>query len=493
MRTERNSSGFLGHAATYAVGTIARRVVGFVMLPIYTRFLSPADYGAIGLLTFSLAFFEPLFGARLIHAVPKFYFDAVDRQGRRAVIWSALGLTCVVSLMSMTGLVLFRAAGSQILFGSHKYALALGVFAGNLVSLPIENAGMMYLRLRQSSRLFLAVSMGKLALQVGLNLLLVVHLRDGVLGVVLSSVASSVAVGTVLMLYTAVHEAPIFDWVLARRMVQYCWPLWLSGIAGLYIGSSGAMYLRVFDTLTDVGLLELGLRFATAVSLLVWTPFLQQWEPMSYRYYKEENGRWKFRVAFISSAAMMFAVGLGVSIFAQPVISAMAAKSFYGAAEVIPILTLGFIANNLMSFFNFSFLATGNTRISSACLYVIACFMTITYFALVPRFGLVGAAVAQCLAFIVGTVYVGRLSRRYFDPEFDVGSVVVFALICIAASVSADVLFRTQGMGIDLLFKSLVFLSAVGLMALIAIRAIRATNIAALDGLPWPLHLLRHG
>ena len=67
------------------------------MLPIYTRFLTPADYGVIGLLTFALALMEPLLGARLGWAVPKFYFDAPDHRGRRAVIWGALILTGAAS------------------------------------------------------------------------------------------------------------------------------------------------------------------------------------------------------------------------------------------------------------------------------------------------------------------------------------------------------------------------------------------------------------
>jgi O-antigen/teichoic acid export membrane protein len=90
--SDRRYGSFISHAATYAIGNIARRVVGFAMLPIYTRLLTPADYGVIGLLTFAVALFEPILGARLGWAIPKFYFEAPDGRGRRTVIWGALGL-----------------------------------------------------------------------------------------------------------------------------------------------------------------------------------------------------------------------------------------------------------------------------------------------------------------------------------------------------------------------------------------------------------------
>src|SRR5579863_7851577 len=154
MGSEQRSRSFASHAATYAIGNIARRFVGFVMLPIYTRFLTPADYGVIGLLTFALALLEPLLGARLGWAVPRFYFDAKDHRGRREVIWGALLITGSASAVSVIALVLLRNFASNILFGNGKYALALGLFAITLLSQPIETMGMTYLRLRERSGLF---------------------------------------------------------------------------------------------------------------------------------------------------------------------------------------------------------------------------------------------------------------------------------------------------------------------------------------------------
>jgi len=490
MAAERKSSSFLGHTTTYAVGNIIRRLVGFAMLPIYTRFLSPAEYGVIGLLTFALSFFEPLFGARLIHAVPKFYFDAAEGLERRAVIWSAVGVTGAVSVVSMTALILFRRAGSELLFGDNLYSLALGVYAVNLVSQPLESAGMMYLRLRSRSGLFLSASMIKLALQITLNLLLVVYLRIGVLGVVISSVISSTAIGIGLLMYTATKESPHFDWTMARRMTEYCWPLWLSALAGLYIGSSGAIYLRVLGSLSDVGLLALGLRFAGAMTLLVWIPFSQQWQPMSFQYYKEKDGQWRFQIAFVVSAFVMFAAGLGISVFSQPVIRLMAAPAFAPAAAVVPILMLGFVVNNLISFFNFSFMATAQTKVSSLCQYAIALVITVAYVALIPRFGIVGAAWGQCIAFLFGFVVIRRLSRRYFDPGFDLRPVVLFAAIGVVTYAAANLLLLERTIVADLVVKSALYLIAVAVMILITLRSVRASHADVLDNLPWPLRRL---
>jgi len=489
MTADKRSRGFVSHAATYAIGNIARRIVGFAMLPIYTRFLTPADYGVVGLLTFALAIFETLLGARLGAAIPKFYSDAKDSLGRRAALWGALGVSAAASAVAVGVVVLLRGVGSELLFGDRRYALVLAFFSVNLVSQPIEQTGMTYLRLRERSGLFLAFSMSKLVLQVALNLLLVVYWREGVMGVVVSGIISSIVLGLATTAYLAAHEAPAFDWHTTRRMVQFCWPLWLSGLAGLYIGSSGSMYLRVFGTLSDVGLLSLGLRFATVVGMLIWSPFFAHWEPMSFQYYKDADGRRKFHIAFVVSSALMFAGGLGVSLFAGPVIRVMAAKSFDAAAAVVPILTLGFVLNSLRQFFSFSLYVTGNTKLYSVIQYGTAFLITVAYLLLIPRFGLLGAAAAQTLAFAANFIYLRVVSRRYFDSGIKLMPLALFSLIGVVAFVCSNVIVRVPDLALDLLIKSLVLLMATALIGFVGLRSIVSVE-GTVESLPWPLHRL---
>ena len=349
---------------------------------------------------------------------------------------------------------------------------------------------MTYLRLRERSRLFLGFSMFKLLVQLVLNVLFVVYWRDGVLGVVLSTVISSVLFSIGTTTYVAAHEAPAFDWQVTRRMVQFCWPMWLSALAGLYIGSSSAIYLRVFHTLSDVGRLSLAQKFAAVVGILIWSPFFAHWEPMSYQYHREKDGRRKFQVAFIAISALMFVGGLGVSIFSEPAIKLMAAKSFDAAAAIVPIVTFGLVLNSLRQFFNFSFLVTGNTKIPSLCQYGTAVLISIAYLLLIPRFGLPGAAAGQTVVFAINFIYIRFLSRRYYDPGFKLAPIGLFALIGAVAYLCSNVMLRDTGLVLSLLIKSFVMVIATALMAFVGIRAIQAVEGVSLESLPWPLHVL---
>ena len=54
-----------GHTSVYMFGEILRRSVSLIMLPIYTRYLTPADYGVIELLTMLIDIATIVFGARI--------------------------------------------------------------------------------------------------------------------------------------------------------------------------------------------------------------------------------------------------------------------------------------------------------------------------------------------------------------------------------------------------------------------------------------------
>ena len=487
----RARDNFVSHTAHYAIGNMARRLVGFLMLPVYTRYLTPADYGAVGLLIFAMALLEPLFGARLVQALPKFYFEAKDDRSQAAVVWSALTVTGSVSAMTMVLLILLRDPTSHLLFGTSKYALATGLFAVNMLSQPIEYTGMLYLRMRQRSRLFLGISMSKLVLQVTLNLLFVVYWRLGVVGVVLGGVLASAVTATGLTAYVARCSRPVLDSTTMARMLHFCWPLWFAGIAGLYTGSAGAVYLRVFDSLSNVGLLELGLRFATVVGLLVWSPFFQHWEPVSYRYHSEGTEPERFQVALIAVSTLMVIGGLGVSIFSEPVIHLMAAGAFHGAAKIVPVLTLGLILNNLSSFFYFSFFVTEHTRMFGYSRYLTAGILTIVYLTAIPKFGLEGAAAGQCLVFAVNFVYMYIWSRRLYDPGFDIIPTVVLVGLGAIAYVCATTLNPFRSIAINLPVKAGIFMLTAALMGVVGISAIRKVSHSAYDNILSALRRLR--
>lgn len=468
--------GFASHTVIYAVGNVARQIVGFLMLPIYTRFLSPADFGAVGLLSFALSILEPFIGARLASGVPKFYFETSDPKRRSAVMSSALILTGSISAISACVIFLLREPASNLLFGTAQYALITGLFGLNILTQPIEHTGMTFVRLQERSLLFLWLSLGKLALQVSLNVVFVIVLKLGVLGVVLSGVISSAALGVCLTAYVVYYNRIRFEVATTLQMLAFSWPLWFAGLAGLYIASSNRLYLRLFSSLADVGLLELATRFASVVPMLLWVPFSQHWDTVSFRIHSEGKAHTVFPTTFIAVSTIMTVAALGIAIFSGPVIRVMAAEEFHRADSAVPFLTLGFTLSSLSGFFYFSLLVTKNTRVYAYVHYLTAIVVTVCYLALIPKFGVVGAAAGQCLAFAVTFLLCYSLSKKYFDTRIRIGGFFAIVGLAIATYAAVSLVPQLSSPVADLAVKSALYLFGSSLCARLALGSIKRSD-----------------
>ena len=451
----------LKHSTIYAAGNIARQLVGFLMLPIYTRFLTPADYGVVGLLTFAMSMMEPLFGARLGEAMPKYYFQEHDKTKQNSVISNALIVTALISTVTIIILFTLRNQTSKILFGTPNFELIIGLFGIQILTQAIEYYGMTYIRILQKPMLFIAASLSKLIVQLSLNIWLVVTLKLGVMGVVLSGVISSSTYALLLAGFIVFKAGYHFDRELAKKMLGFSWPLWFVGLALLYIYSGNRFYIRIFSSLDQVGLYELAAKFALILSSLVWMPFNQFWETERFRYYEEGN-RSLFSKAFKLISITLIGIALCIGISAEPIIRLMAAPGFHDAYLAVPFLILGTILMCLNNFANFSFMVTEKTSLISYISYATMIIITAFNLVLIPKFGYVGAAGALALALLFQFLITLRVGRKHYDLGIEAGPVLVLLGACCAVFALSVFVFCSAELWKDIALKMVLLALTIG-------------------------------
>lgn len=427
----------LKHSSIYAFGNLSRQLVGFIMLPVYTRYLSPADYGVVGLLIFMVTLIELVFGARMFHAVPKFYYEQNEKSDANEVISTALIITSAISALAVISVVVLRDPMSQLIFGSADHGLVVGIFSVLILTQALENYGLGYVRIQQRPWLFVGAGAFKLFMQLGLNILLVVVMKKGVLGVALASAISAVVFGVAMTLYVIWYTGVSFRRTMARRLIIFSWPLWISGLAALYIGSSNRYYLRLFSSLDEVGLLELATKFGAMIAILVWTPFSLYWQTVRFDLYRQPNPIPLYQTVYKFVSTLLMVAGLGVALFCVPVIQIMATEEFHGAVQAVPYLMLSTVFQCLVFFINFSFLVKEKTGWISAITYASALAATVFYLILIPRLGFVGAAQGLLLGHAFQFLVSHYGAKRHYDMGLSLRGLTVQTIvvgICVASA-----------------------------------------------------------
>ena len=172
------------NVAIYGAGDVAVSVINLLLLPIFLRYLSQEDYGALALLIGVEALSKILFRFGLDGAFMRFYFERTDEQARAQLTSTiCLFLLCVSGLMAAVGLFSSGAiAGHLFPEFPDRYVTALRFVIMNTFLLTFTFIPFQVMRLRGEATTYAAVMLGRSVLTTVLRLVLIVWLGWGVTG-----------------------------------------------------------------------------------------------------------------------------------------------------------------------------------------------------------------------------------------------------------------------------------------------------------------------
>jgi O-antigen/teichoic acid export membrane protein len=256
------------HTIVYGIGSVLQRFVGFLLIPFYTQYLSPADYGVLALagLLSSASQQIQLLGmpSALTRSV---LLTARDDDERRAAIGSAGWAILVQSLVQAVLLALLAVPIAALVFGDRDEARWVWLIACGTPAYAIETFRNTLFRVREESGRYASVTLIAFTLNVGLNIFLVAGAGWGAFGVLAGQVLASLIMATLFLpwLVRALYSVPRPG--LLRDMFGYALPLVPAGLCQWMLDLIDRYILRIYRPLDEVGLYSLGYRFGMVLLL----------------------------------------------------------------------------------------------------------------------------------------------------------------------------------------------------------------------------------
>jgi len=425
--------------ALYGLGVVLGRAVSFLMLPVYTRFLSPADYGLIALLDLSVDLTAIVFTAGTSAGLQRFYYKTHDEDERRRLISTLFLLTL--------GLAAFGAIALSALSPAiWKYGLkgagapwyvtlaAANFFLGMLVFLPQAVA-----QTRQKPRFFVSVALAKLVLQLGLNILFIVHFRLGPAGLLWSTFVTCLVLGSVLT-YRLFRETGVrLDRVIVRDLRRFGVPYQLTWAGSFLLTFGDRFFLQAGPGITAVGLYGMAYQFGFLLQQIGATPFLNAWNPHRHQITRlpqaERDAR--YNRGFLYLNLLVVTVAAGIAVLIRPVITLMTTPPFHPAAQLVPVILLAYVAEAWNEAFRFSIDVSEKTRYSTYATWVSVVVVMALYAVLVPLWGPMGAAIATVLGMTLRASLTYRWSRKLWPIAWELARPFRLVLLGGAAGVVA--------------------------------------------------------
>lgn len=456
------------HGSVYMVGIILGRIVSFLILPVYTNYLTPDDYGLLQLLSLTTDVIATIFGIDMASAITRAYHRHEDVESRSRVLSSTLvGTIAIMGTVSLL-CILLATQFSQLIFGSEDNAFYfrlafVAMFLASGIELP-----MLFLRIQLRSTSFVTISALKLVIQLSLNVLFLVVLDVGVAGILYSNIIATSAFAGYLCISTIRRVGFKFDWAKYIEVLRVGLPLILSGVSAFTLTYSDRYFLNYFSDLSTVGIYSLAYTFGMVLSVVVTSPFVSVWGTEQFRFAKLPDGKAIFSRVLNYYLLLALFVSLGLSLLTKDALRIMANAEYWSAYQYVPLISISYILFGVMYVAGAGILISGKTKYRALSTVVAAIANLGLNFLLIPIFGAFGAAFAAIGSFVVRVVIDVYYSQKLFPIKYDVKRIVhmcsIFVALLLGAifieieSVIVSIAFNTC---VVLLFPVLVYFTGV--------------------------------
>lgn len=454
---------FARDSAIYGGATILVRGISFLLLPFYTRVLSPGDYGLVDLATVFTTLVMLTVALEISQGVARLFPDTEDPQARVAYASTALWFTIAAYTAFVAVAIPLAAPLSEIVFESSDRADLMGIVLVGAALTGVFYLLQQQLRWRLQPIPYAAAGLTFALVSIGATIGLVLVAGFGVAGVLIGQAIGAACGAAVAFALARDLYRFRFDGHKLREMLWFSLPLVPSSVGVFVTLYIDRIAIKELMTLADVGLFGIGYRIASLVSLLMMAVQMAI-TPLVYARYRDPQTPPALARLFRYFVGIALLVAVGLSLFAREILIVVTTPDYYAAAVVVPLLAPALILSAMYVFAPGLGIAK-RTGLQAVITIAGAVLNTGLNFLLIPVWGIVGAAAATLIsAAIVFSAYMVTSQRLYFVPHQWRAIVVATLLAGVVCAIGAMVaLPPLPALAVKALLALLVVAGVVGL------------------------------
>ncbi len=417
----------------YGVGQVINRFLGFLLLPLFTSYLSPADYGLLAILGLISFVSTSVFSLGIGGAAGVCYYDGNSKEHNEQTIWTAVFMLLGSTLLLCLCAILFPRHISWLAFQrtDHNVLVIMTLLSAcaTILAMPL----MLYLQFEEKAKLFITLTTISTLFSIGLSCYLVIFLNRGVLGMVEGTLIASTLN---LCLFASVVASQLRVRVSGQRfreLLKFGIPL-VPAFAMLFILQHANKYLlQWFSGIEAVGVYNIGFNIGLAMSLLVsalqsaWLPYF-----MSFTERRDE-ARILFGRILTYYVFGFGALSLLFFIYAKPIIMIITQPAFYEAYKVVGLSAGASFISGIFFILLPGIYFAKDIRYVTVIQTISAVIAVVLNISLIPLYGLFGAAIALILGFVTMVICIQswncRQKYQYVQIDYEWKRIMQFSII----------------------------------------------------------------
>jgi len=446
----------------YGLGNILSRLVALIMLPVYTRYLTPGDYGILQLLEITVDVVVLFVSAGALAGLMRIYFKTEPAE-RGRVMATAFYIQFVLD--GIGALIMFLGAPTihHLLLRDVGEVWMVRVAAVNFWLLALYSVPVSYAQLEQRGLLVTVSSLVKLVVQLSCNILFVVAFRWGPGGIILSTFVTNLVLGVPFCAWLLWKTGLRASWPAARSLRRFGLP-YQAVTAGTFILAFGDRFvLERSHGVAEVGIYGLAYQFGFLVGAVATVPFMKAWDPIRHQiaHLPRRERDQRYSEGFLYFALVHMTLVAGLVIFAHPFVWVMTTPAFRQAGDLIPIIAVAYLFQGLNDVFDHGLQASERTILATYATWAAVVVVVVLYLVLIPPYGAWGAAAATLVAFVARAAFTGYLSWRVWPIRYRWARVVRLAALAVTACALAYLTHHIR-IPLQIALDAVIFLGYLG-------------------------------
>jgi O-antigen/teichoic acid export membrane protein len=417
--------------AIYGLGDVSIQVVNFALLRIYVQYLSQEDYGILALLGTVEAVTKLFFRWGVDGSFMRFWYDCPDDRARQR-----LASTLFFFLLATNGLLLAASVAISpwlsTWLGAPGYSLALQLVLLNTFAIGFTFIPFHVLRMQQRAREFSLLAFARSAATLVLRLVLVVGFGYGVMGVVVADLVVTAVLLAVMVRWFAPLIRPAFSTAVLRESLAFGLPRVPHGFAQQVIAVGDKVILTFFVSLADIGLYAMGVSVGLIQKVFL-AAFEYAWAPFYYATVREPGAERVFSTVTTYGVALLALMTAGLSAIAADLLQIVTHGQYTAAAGVVAWTSLGVFFQGVYLMTSIGLNITRRTEYYPIATAISAAANVGLNVLLIPRYGIMGAAYANGVAYAAQAALAYYFSQRFYPVRYETGRLTRVVGAAIAA------------------------------------------------------------
>lgn len=406
-------------SAIYGVGGMLQRFLGLLLLPLFTRVLRPEDYGIMALIGLVSTGLTGLYSLGTGNSMGLLYFREGDPSRRATIIWSTAALLLFNGTIITIILCLQAPLISTWVFETSDYGNLIQIAFIGLLFTTLTQPFFSYLRMEEKASRYVALTIVCSIITMLLSAVFVLFFGWGVFGLLMATLVGQL-IALIIILFSVAREIPFsLDWGSFAPLVRIGFPSIFGIFAFLVLDCANRQILQRLVGLDQLGIFSIGYSFGMVMVIIVGA-FEAAWPPFYMSFINRRDDAIKLFGQVLKYYIIL--MGLVVVLFfaaARPLVTLLAAPAFHEAYVVVGLIAASYMLKGCYAIMLPGVYFSHKLYWQSLIEWAAALVNIALNILLIPMVGIIGAAAATVVSYLILPVLTWCIARKYFEIQYE--------------------------------------------------------------------------